>query len=41
LGCRFSSGFDIFFPTARAQAADNGGLRFGADLIWGFAVDGL
>jgi hypothetical protein len=32
---------DTIFATGWAQAANNGGLRFGTDLILGFAVGGL
>jgi hypothetical protein len=32
---------DTFFANGRAQAANNTRLRFGADLILGFAVGGL
>jgi hypothetical protein len=41
LSCLPSVFRDTFFATGRAQAADNAGLRFGTDLILGFAVGGL
>jgi hypothetical protein len=41
LSCCLSGFFDTFFATGRAHVADNAGLRFGASLIFGFAVGGL
>jgi hypothetical protein len=41
LGCRPIVFRDNFFATGRAQAANNAGVRFGTDLILGFAVGGL
>jgi hypothetical protein len=41
LGCLTTVFLDTFLATGRAQAANNAGLRFGTDLILGFAVGGL
>ena len=40
-GCLSTVFRDTFFATGWAQAANNADLRFGTDLILGFAVGGL
>jgi hypothetical protein len=40
-GCFVSFFRDTIFATGRTHAANDAGIRFGADLILGFAVGGL